>query len=164
MCWFSPGSAKPCHPCFKLAVLGTFSEVFFFFTSIQTAMEIGTPVIHLLLSGSLSVSVSPSSFINFYFYLFFFFACLAFCLWPLADPVAFLLNRSSVHFIFHGRIMALEYWVGFCYPSAGISHGYTRVLSRLSLPASSLPIPPLSIVTGLWDELPGSQGKFPLAI
>ena len=112
----------------------------------------------------LSLSPFPPLYLLIFIFNFFFFSCLALCLWPLADPVVFLLNRSSIHFIFHGRIMALEYWVGFCYPSAGISHGHTCVPSLLSLPPSSLPIPALSIVTGLWDVLPGSNGKFPLAI
>ena len=39
-------------------------------------------------------------------------------------------------FIFNGRIIALQYWVGFCHTSTWISHRYTYVRSLLSLPPS----------------------------
>ena len=44
-------------------------------------------------------------------------------------------------FIFNGRIIASQYWVGFCQTSTWISCGYTNVPSLLNIPHTSLPTP-----------------------
>ena len=49
--------------------------------------------------------------------------------------------------IFNCRIIALQYFVGFCCASTWISHRYTYVPSLLNLPPTSHPIPTLFIVT-----------------
>ena len=45
-------------------------------------------------------------------------------------------------FIFNWRIIALQYCVGFCHTSAGISHRYMYVPFFLNLPPTSDPILP----------------------
>ena len=65
--------------------------------------------------------------------------------------------------IFNWKITALQYCVGFCQKSTWISHRYTYVPSLLNLPPTSLPIPPLKVVTEMWFEFPESYSKFLLA-
>ena len=46
-------------------------------------------------------------------------------------------------FIFHWRIIALQYYVGFCRTSTWISHRYTHVPSLLNLSLNPIPSRPL---------------------
>ena len=80
----------------------------------------------------------------------------------------FFLQLSNILLCIHTTISVSihlsQYCVGFCHPSTWISHRYTHVPSLLNLPPTSLPIPPLDVVTEHWAELPGSHSKFPPAV
>ena len=65
---------------------------------------------------------------------------------------------------FNWRIIASQYFVGFCHTSTWISCRYTYVPSLWNLPPTSLPIPPLQAVTEPRFEFPESHSKFPLAV
>ena len=56
---------------------------------------------------------------------------------------------NSLHlsycFFFNWKIIALQYYIGFCRASAGISHKYTYVPSPLNLPPTSHHILPLPL-------------------
>ena len=67
-------------------------------------------------------------------------------------------------FIFNWRIIALQYYVGFCHTSTWITHRSTYVPFFFNLPSTSHPIPPLEVVTESWSVFPESYRKFPLAI
>ena len=46
-------------------------------------------------------------------------------------------------FFFNWRIIALQYWIGFCHTSTWLNHRHTYAPSRLTLPPTSHPFPPL---------------------
>ena len=60
-------------------------------------------------------------------------------------------------FIFNWRIIALQYCVGFCHTSTGISHRHSCVP-----PSWASPTP--HAVTEFRSEVPASHGRFPLAV
>ena len=72
VCWFSPGSAKPCHPCFKLAVLGTFSEVFFFLHRYRLQWKLAH-LSFICYYQDLSLSLFPPLHLLIFIFTFFFF-------------------------------------------------------------------------------------------
>ena len=66
-------------------------------------------------------------------------SCHKFLVWtgPLAFSVCVCMLRVIIYlFIFDWKIISLQYSVGFCHTSTGISHRYTYVLSLLNLPSS----------------------------
>ena len=71
------------------------------------------------------------------------------------------LTVSCLEYNFFWRIIALQYYVGFCHASTWISHRYTYVPSLLNPPPISHPS---KVVTEHWVELPVSHKKSPLAI
>ena len=66
-------------------------------------------------------------------------------------------------FFFDWRIIALQYYVGFCHTATWISHKYTYVPSLLNPFSSPSPFT-LCVVSERWVEPPVSHSKFPLGI
>ena len=70
-----------------------------------------------------------------------------------------ILTLTQFLFFVNWGIIVLQYCVGFCHTSTGISHRYACIFWVLNTPPSSSPSFP-----SRWVELPVSHRKFPLAI
>ena len=73
-------------------------------------------------------------------------------------------HALTFYFFFNWRIIALQYYVGFCHLSTWIRHRWTYVPSVLNLCLTSHSTPPLQVDRGHWFELPESYGKSALAV